>query len=126
MISMLDLAQHLEGLSAADAREVAYFLSRYFKGAPFLEPKGKDIFSDVFDYEPDDNVRRITLKVIAQIEAEVGCPASEFDDETAYRVLDKITDFELGLDKPLSADQIADASGFFRSVSNPPASKTED
>lgn len=122
---MINIAKILEGKSVTNARETAYFLSRYFKGMPALEPEGKDFFADVFDREPEEEVRNATLEIIAQIEADIGRPAWDFDDETVDSVLKEITDFENGLERTVSADQANEASKFFSEVSQPQAVRYE-
>lgn len=122
---MVNIAKVLEGMSVVHARETAYFLSRYFKGMPALEPEGKNFFADVFDQEPEEDVRSATLEIIAQIEADVGRPAWDFDDETVGSVLNAITDFENGLEKIVSLDQASEASKFFSEVSQLQAIKYE-
>src|SRR4051812_23672175 len=104
---MVDLAQCLRDLSATKAREVLYFLSRYFKGSPYLEENGKDIFADVFDDDhPEDDIRERTLKVIDLIEADIGKRASEFDEDTAASVLEQITALEDSLDEAPSTNDV--------------------
>jgi hypothetical protein len=116
---MLQIASFFEGLSSVEARETAYFLSRYFKASPNLEPDGKDTFAEVFDREVEERVRGLTLEIISKIEAEIGRPAYDFDVESSTAVLDSIVDFEKTLDPIPAADQVADASSFLRSIAPP-------
>ncbi|MBB4481047.1 hypothetical protein [Rhizobium etli] len=107
------------GFQVEDARNIAYYLTRYFKGSPHLEENGKDIFADIFDNEADGRIRATTLEVIEEIEKAVGSPASEFDEATTDRILDAITDFEDSITERPSESQAEDAESFLDKAVNP-------
>lgn len=109
---MIDLGTILAKSSIEEKREIAYFLSRYFKGSPYLEEEGKDIFAEVFDEPVSAHIREATESAIAAIEADVGS-AYEYDGATAQRVLDHITAYEESLTDEPTASEKADASEFF-------------
>ncbi|WP_156306413.1 hypothetical protein [Novosphingobium sp. AAP1] len=113
---MVNFHNLLAKFSADDARSIAYYLTRYFKGAPSLELGGKDIFKDIvvdfFDDEADQRIRDATLEAIAKIEQEVGVPASELDEDTVYRILGAIADFEDAITEEPSAKHVAEAISF--------------
>lgn len=116
---MIDLETMLAGFSVEEQREIAYFLSRYFKGSPYLEEEGKDIFAEVFDEPVSAQIREATENTIKNIEAEVGS-AYEYDEATAQGVLDHITAFEESLTEEPTAKEMADASVFLKESKAPP------
>ncbi|WP_148295881.1 hypothetical protein [Gluconobacter oxydans] len=113
---MVNFHNLLAKFGADDARSIAYYLTRYFKGALSLELGGKDIFKDIvvdfFDDEADQRIRGITLEVIANVEQEIGAPASELDEEAVYRILSAIADFEDSITEEPSATHAAEAMRF--------------
>lgn len=98
--------------SPENAREIVYFLIRYFKSARFLEEGGRDIFADVFDKEPAPEIKSATLDSIASIEDEMGSKAVDFDDELSDKVLDTLTDLESSLNPVSSKETMIRASSF--------------
>ena len=115
---MIDLGSMLAQFSSEEQREIAYFLSRYFKSSPYLEKDGKDIFLDVFDEPAEPYIREATKDTIRAIEETVGS-AFEYDEATAQRVLDHITAFEESLTEQPTDDDILDADTFLRASKNP-------
>lgn len=115
---MIDLNKALADFSVEEKREVAYFLSRYFKGSPYLEEEGKDIFAEVFDEAVSTRIQEATLSTIKSIESEVGS-AFVYSEETAQEVLDYITAFEDSLTQEPTDTEKADANNFFGNVKSP-------
>ncbi len=102
----------ISNFSPERAREIVYFLIRYFKSSRHLEEDGRDIFADVFINEPSQEVRSATLESIALIEEEIGSKAIDFDDNQSDVVLDILTDLETSLDPILGEEAIRRATSF--------------
>lgn len=113
---MVNFHNLLAGFCADDARSIAYYLTRYFKGSPALELDGKDIFKDIvvdfFDDEADQRIRDATREAIVKIEQELGTPASELDEDTVYQILGAIGDFEDAITEEPSAAHAEEAKSF--------------
>ncbi|MFD0938532.1 hypothetical protein [Methylobacterium trifolii] len=116
---MIDFSKIITGFNDEQARNIAYYLTRYFKGSPHLEKGGKDIFSDVFESEKDESVRSVTLKSIEAVEKEAGLSASKFDNNTVYKVLNAITKFEESITGRSSDKSLAGADRFFSNMTGP-------
>ncbi|SNT44467.1 hypothetical protein SAMN05421763_1301 [[Luteovulum] sphaeroides subsp. megalophilum] len=117
---MIDLKNELVGFTIEEQREVSYYLVRYFKGSPYLEEDGKDIFQEVFDQPVEPYIRQAVEGIIEAIEAKVGS-AMEYDEETADRVLNFITEFEDSITERPTDSQISDAETFFRDTKDFPS-----
>ena len=115
---MIDLKAALSSFSKVEQREIAYFLSRYFKGSPYLEQDGKDIFLDVFDEPVELHIRKATESTIKAIEADVGS-ATAFDEATAQLVLDYVTEFEDSLAEQPTESERSEADSFLKSAIPP-------
>src|SRR3712207_6279404 len=109
---MFDLRADLKRWNPQQQRDILYYLGRYFKQSHYLENAGKNIFDDVFDRSPDKEVYDATLRAISAIEADIGQKASEFDDATADRILDLITEIEGDLDDDFTEKELKDAADF--------------
>lgn len=110
---MFDIGDIISSCSRPDAREVIYFLSRYFKQASFLDKDGKDIFHDVFDRSPTEAIREATMAAIASIEKQIGQTASELSDEDSYGVLRQLARLESDLQEDVTEEERSVASAFF-------------
>ncbi|WP_296097144.1 hypothetical protein [uncultured Agrobacterium sp.] len=115
---MIDLNEALVDFSVEEKREIAYFLSRYFKGSPYLEEEGKDIFAEVFDEPVSARVKEATLSAVESIESEVGS-ALEYNEETSQKVLDHITAYEDTLTQEPTDIEKADVYNFFGNAKSP-------
>ncbi|WP_441235515.1 hypothetical protein [Bradyrhizobium sp. 930_D9_N1_4] len=111
---MFDLRTAIQRWSPSQQREILYFLVRYFKQAQFLKNKGKNIFDDVFDRFPSQDVHDAALSAMTAIETDIGQKASEFDDATAAEVLDFLLAIEDEIADELTDYDIAKASSFFK------------
>ncbi len=116
---MFDLRAMLQQWSPPQRREILYYLVRYFKQSHFLSEDGKDIFNDVFDRSPTDEMRATTLQAISAIEAEIGQKASEFDDSTAGRILGLLTKIEDEIEDSFTQVELGKASAFLRRLNLP-------
>jgi len=103
----MGIAEILEGCSLEDARSCLYYASRYVKQAEHFESYEKDIFEEEEHNVPSARVRELTLRIIDEIEAREGRPATQFDDETVIRLLDEITSIEASLSPEFSDLELA-------------------
>lgn len=115
---MMNYEKEIANFSPNNAREVVYFLIRYFKSARYLEDSGRDIFADVFDKEPSPEIMSATMNSISMIEEEIGSKAIDFDDAQSDKVLDFLTDFETSLDPIASEEAITKAESFLIETKN--------
>jgi hypothetical protein len=103
----------------ADARSALYYLSRYLKQAAIYERHEKDIFDEADQSSPSEEVRALTLSLIAFIEREQGIKAAQFDDDTYDFWSDHVSEVEASLDPEATPSEVERAREFVNAFAMP-------
>lgn len=116
---MLDINNLIQGFDVADARSAIYYASRYIKQAQRFNEYGKDIFEEEARSAPSEVVRRLSLDIVAAIEAHEGVKAADLGHERIFSLLNHLTSLERTLGLDFSEDELAAAARFAASISPP-------
>ncbi|MEH6743125.1 hypothetical protein [Hyphomonas sp.] len=113
---MIDISLLLKGVDEATARSALYYAGRYIKQASDFQKYSKDIFEDEIRSAPSEEVKRLTLYLINEIELRAGQEARNFTDALIVELLDDITAAEDSLARTFTDDEIAKANSFIETI----------
>lgn len=95
---MRNLEEFLLEYNTSDKRSILYFLGRYLKQAEAFEKYEKDVFDDVAESMPTEDIRSKTMEIVSFIETAVGKRSSNFTTDELLFWMDKIAEIEDTID----------------------------
>ncbi|EJL51627.1 hypothetical protein PMI09_04417 [Rhizobium sp. CF122] len=113
----------ISNISQPDARSAIYYVSRYVKQAEYFEKYKKDVFEEVYESAPSEDIWSLAVAMISAIESEEGAKIAELSDQRNLELLEELLAIEDELVPEPSSREAGDAEEFIKRMETPAPKK---